>query len=95
MDYHLENTAETGLVVTALLIINQILKSEFGLASKWTVLINLVAGIGANLYLNFGNADPLILVLQGLLMGASAGGVYSVKYLFAKEDPSKPRDVAI
>jgi len=95
MNYQLKNTAETGLIVTSLLIVNQILKSEFGLESKWTVLINLVAGIGANLYLNIGTADPLVLILQGLLMGASAGGVYSVKYLFAKEDPSKPKEVAI
>lgn len=87
-----ETILQGGLIVSALIVINQVLKNSFGLPSKYAVVVNLVLGIAFTLFLNWGRDNTLVLALQGLLIGASAGGLYDTTKLTRKADPTKPKN---
>lgn len=85
-----ETVLQGGLIVSALIVINQVLKNMFNVPSKYAVLVNLILGVVFTLVLNWGRDNYLVIALQGLLIGASAGGLYDTKKLTAKDDPTKP-----
>lgn len=68
-------------VPVALVIVNQVLKTYFGLATKWVLIVSFSVGIGLTIGMEWGTAPLLFLALKGFITGAAAGGVYDgVKY---------------
>lgn len=83
--YSVDTLQFYGLIITVLIVFNQLLK-YLGMVSKYAIVSNLVIGALLNLYFGWGMFDPVLLILQGFLMGATAGGIYDVKKLLASGD---------
>lgn len=82
----IDQLPQTAMIVGALFFINQSLK-EIGMPTKFAPIVNIIVGGLLGVY--FFQGDSVTGFLLGVTAGATAGGLYDLKSVVKKEDPTK------